>query len=409
MSGFRYHPEILEGIPAHQIEYLKQYEDWFIIEPEGLKRITEHFVTELEKGLTKEGGNIPMDVTWVMGYPSGHETGDVLTIDMGGTNLRVCQVCLSNRKREFEQIQRGLKFPDEVKTGTGEQLWDFIAGCLELFLAEYNIALINDTTGTLIASHYRDPQVKVGSIISTGVNAAYMEECKFIPKIAGDKLPANSKVIINAEYGSFDNDREVLPLTSFDQQIDRESARPGTQIYEKMVSGQYMGEMLRLILINLHEQGRLFKGLDATRLRHENSIETSFLSVTELDLSENLDDIREEFEESLSLSPELDNLKVCRYLIGLVATRAARLYACDIAAICKKKNIKKCHVGVDGSVFNKYSGFKGRAAQGLRNIFDWPPTELELIALNASEDASGVGAALAAALILEGEQKAKLL
>jgi hexokinase len=66
-------------------------------------------------------------------------------------------------------------------------------------------------------------------------------------------------------------------------------------------------------------------------------------------------------------------------------------------------------VGVDGSVFNKYSGFKGRAAQGLRDIFDWPPDEQELIALNPSEDASSVGAALAAALIIEGEQKAKPL
>ncbi|KAJ5638356.1 Hexokinase [Penicillium lividum] len=377
MSGFRYHPEKLEGMPANKIEYLKQYEDWFIIEPEDLKRITDHFVTELEQGLTKEGGNIPMKITWVMGFPSGHETGDVLTIDMGGTNLRGYDV-VPQLEAAFQR-KVNVKLPVRI------------------------VALINDTTGTLIASHYRDLQVKVGSIISTGVNAAYMEECKFIPKIAGDELPANFKVIINAEYGSFDNDREVLPFTSFDQQIDRESARPGTQIYEKMVSGRYMGEMLRLILIKLHEQDRLFKGLDITRLRLENSIEASFLSATELDLSENLDDMREEFEESLSLSPKLDDLKVCRYLIGLVATRAARLYACGIAAICKKKSIKKCHVGVDGSVFNKYSGFKGQAAQGLRDIFDWPPNELELIALNPSEDASGVGAALAAALILEGE------
>ena len=236
-----------------------------------------------------------------------------------------------------------------------------------------------------------------------------MEECKFIPKLADSGLPVNSKVIINTEYGAFDNDRKILPLTPFDRKIDSESSRPGTQIYEKMVSGLYIGEMLRLILISLHEQGRLFKGQDITRLRHENAVEASFLSVAELDFSEDLDDMREEFEESLGLSPNLNELKICRYLIGLVATRAARLYSCGIAAICKKNNLRKCHVGVDGSVFNKYSGFKGRAAQGLRDIFDWPPNELELIALNASEDGSGVGAALAAALVLEGEQKAKPL
>ncbi|KAJ5557503.1 Hexokinase [Penicillium frequentans] len=472
MSGFRYRPEILQGIPDHETTYLKQYEHWFILEPEQLKRITDHFVRELEQGLSKEGGNIPMNPTWVMGFPSGYETGRILTLDMGGTNLRVCRVYLSSRKRHFEQIQRTFKLPEEMKTGTGEQLWDFIAGRLELFLEEHNItsehdgtiplsftfsfpvkqksirsgilqrwtknfnvsgveghdvvpqleaaflrqklpvrivALLNDTTGTLIASHYIDPKVKVGSIFSTGCNAAYMEECKLIPKLENAALPDKASVIINTEYGAFDNDRKVLPLNPFDWQIDGESARPGTQIYEKMVSGLYIGEMLRLILVTLHEQGKLFKGLDITRLRHENSLEASFLSVAELDVSEDLGDMREEFTESLSLSPDLNDLKVCRYLIGLVATRAARLYACGIAAICKKKNMKRCHIGVDGSAFNKYSAFKGRAAQGLRDILDWPPDELDWIALNPSEDGSGVGAALAAALIIEGDHKANPL
>ncbi|KAJ6003467.1 Hexokinase [Penicillium sp. IBT 35674x] len=472
MSGFRYRPEILQGMPDHQTSYLKQYEHWFIIEPEQLKRITDHFVRELEQGLSKKGGNIPMNPTWVMGFPSGYETGRILTLDMGGTNLRVCRVYLSSRKRHFEQIQRTFKLPEEIKTGTGEQLWDFIANRLELFLKEHTIAsesdgtmplsftfsfpvkqksirsgilqrwtknfnvsgvegydvvpqleaaflrqklpvrivaLLNDTTGTLIASHYTDPKVKVGSIFSTGCNAAYMEECKLIPKLEDAALPDKASVIINTEYGAFDNDRKVLPLNPFDWQIDGESARPGTQIYEKMVSGLYIGEMLRLILVTLHEQGKLFQGQDITRLRHENSLEASFLSVAELDVSEDLDDMRKEFAECLSLTPDLNDLKVCRYLIGLVATRAARLYACGIAAICKKKNMKRCHVGVDGSVFNKYSAFRGRAAQGLRDIFDWPPDELELIALNPSEDGSGVGAALAAALVIEGEHKAKPL
>ncbi|KAJ5662842.1 Hexokinase [Penicillium longicatenatum] len=422
MSGFRYRPEILEGMSDYETEYLKQYENWFIFEPKDLKRTTDHFVTELNKGLSKEGGTI----------------------------VSRLQVCLSSRKRDFEQIQRKIQLPEELKTGTGEQLWNFVADCLELFLKEHHIesdddddddddgiiplsftysfsveqkfirsgilqrwtknldvsgmegqdvipqlkaaferhslparivALLNDTTGTLIASHYRDPKVKLGSFFSTGCNAAYMEERKLIRKIEGAALPEKATVIINTEYGAFDNDRKVLPFTPFDSQVD------GT-------SGWYLD---------------FFKGQDITRLRHEKSLEASFLSVAELDLSEDLDDMREEFEGSLSLSPDLNDLKVCRYLIGLVATRAARLYACGIAAICKKKNIKRCHVGVDGSVFNKSSGFKGRAAQGLRDIFDWPPDEQELIALNPSEDGSSVGAALAAALIIEGEQKAKPL
>ncbi|KAJ5570182.1 Hexokinase [Penicillium hispanicum] len=413
MSGFCYSPEILEGMPRWLISELKQYEDWFVIEAPELKKITDHFVKELERGLTKDGGNIPMNVTWVMEFPSGGEEGRILTLDMGGTYLRVCEVCFSQGQGDFEQTQRKFRLPEEVKTGsTAEQLWDWIAEHLQVFLHEHHaggqfVALINDTTGTLIASHYRDPQIKIGSIFSTGCNAAYMEECRYIPKLRGLGLPENANVIINTEYGAFDNDRKVLPLTKFDHKIDEESIRPGTQIFEKMVAGLYIGEVLRLILVTLHEEGKMFEGQDITHLRKENALEASFLSIAETDFSPGLDEMRKEFEKTLSLTPSLDELKACRYLIVLVGTRAARLYACGIAAIYKKKDLRKCHVGVDGAVFNRYRGFKERALQGLRDIFDWPPGELELISLNPSEDGSSVGAALAAALVLKAEQKEK--
>jgi hexokinase len=42
----------------YETEYLKQYENWFILEPKDLKRITDHSVTELNKGLSEEGGTI---------------------------------------------------------------------------------------------------------------------------------------------------------------------------------------------------------------------------------------------------------------------------------------------------------------------------------------------------------------
>lgn len=220
-------------------------------------------------------------------------------------------------------------------------------------------------------------------------------------------LAKDAQVVINTEYGAFDNDCKVLPLTPFDHLIDQKSVRPGTQIYEKMIAGLYIGEMLRLMLITLSEEGKLFKGQDISHLRREHAVDATFLSIAELDGSEGLRDMREGFKENFSLSPDLEERKICRYLISLISMRAARLYACGIAAICKKNNALKCHVGVDGAVFNKYSGFKSRASQALREIFDWPPGELDLIALNPSEDKSGVGAALAAALALGCETKGR--
>lgn len=77
-----------------------------------------------------------MNVTWVMSNPGGHESGRFLTLDMGGTNLRVCDVRLSDRKRDFEQTQRKFKLPKEVKSGTAEELWDFVADRLSEFLED---------------------------------------------------------------------------------------------------------------------------------------------------------------------------------------------------------------------------------------------------------------------------------
>lgn len=63
-------------------------------------------------------------------------------------------------------------------------------------------ALINDTTGTLMASHYVDPSTRMGIIFGTGCNAAYVEKVKNIPKIKHLGLPDEAEVAINCEWGA---------------------------------------------------------------------------------------------------------------------------------------------------------------------------------------------------------------
>lgn len=58
MQGFRYRPELLEGLPEDLLVELKKYEDWFWLDPPKLKAISDHFSQELEKGLSIEGGSI---------------------------------------------------------------------------------------------------------------------------------------------------------------------------------------------------------------------------------------------------------------------------------------------------------------------------------------------------------------
>lgn len=144
-------------------------------------------------------------------------------------------------------------------------------------------ALVNDTTGTLIASAYTDTKMKIGCIFGTGCNAAYMEECGSIPKLAHMNLDSDTLMAINCEWGAFDNEHVVLPRTHYDVLIDKESPRPDQQAFEKMVAGLYLGEIYRRVLEELHDHVdcKIFEGQDLSKLRKPYSLDSSFLSAVE--------------------------------------------------------------------------------------------------------------------------------
>ncbi|RDA91769.1 hypothetical protein CP533_4760 [Ophiocordyceps camponoti-saundersi (nom. inval.)] len=457
-------------LPKDLVAEIRRLESIFTVDTKKLKEITAHFVSELAKGLSVEGGSIPMNPTWVMSFPDGHETGTFLALDMGGTNLRVCQITLTDKKSEFDIIQSKYRMPEELKTGNSDELWEYIADCLQQFIEAHHgdcskvdtlplgftfsypatqnyidegilqrwtkgfdisgvegknvvpmfeaalakrgvpiklTALINDTTGTLIASAYTDTKMRIGCIFGTGCNAAYVENCGSIPKLAHMKLPPDALMAINCEWGAFDNEHKVLPRTDFDKIIDRDSPRPGQQAFEKMIAGLYLGEIFRLVLVHLHDEAdaQIFEGQDIQRLRKPYSLDSSFLSAIEEDPFENLQETADLFSSQLGITCTAPELELIRRLAEMIGTRAARLSACGVAAICQKKGYKTCHVGADGSVFNKYPHFKARGAQALGEILDWPKKtkadEEDPVEILAAEDGSGVGAALIAALTLK--------
>lgn len=403
-----------------------------------------------------------------MGYPTGYEEGTFLALDMGGTNLRICEIILPEEKGEFEIIQSKYRMPEELKTSDSEELWEYIADCLQQFIEYHHevkdlqtldkiplgftfsfpatqdyidhgvlqrwtkgfdiagvegqdvaglfkaalakrklpiklSALINDTTGTLIASAYTDDATKIGCIFGTGCNAAYMENCGSVPKIAHYNLPPDMPIAINCEYGAFDNEHVILPRTPYDIIIDNDSPRPGQQAFEKMIAGLYLGELFRLALVDLHQNKgiKIFEGQDIGKLQKAYTLDSSFLSMIEEDPFENLLETADLMHKTLGITANKPELELCRRLAELIGTRAARLSACGVAAICKKKDIEACHVGADGSVFNKYPHFKARGAVALREILGWEKGVKDKVDIRPAEDGSGVGAALIAALTIK--------
>lgn len=145
-------------------------------------------------------------------------------------------------------------------------------------------ALVNDTVGTLMSHAYRDPETSIGVILGTGTNAAYIEHTAELKKLGPLAATASSDsiMIVNTEWGAFDNECMVLPLTKYDKQLDAASLFPGQQVFEKMISGMYLGELTRLVLLDFVEKKVLFAGVGKTALAEKftkpNSFQTAYMS-----------------------------------------------------------------------------------------------------------------------------------
>ena len=264
------------------------------------------------------------------------------------------------------------------------------------------IALVNDTTGALVASAYNDEKTIIGAIFGTGCNAAYIEDCASIPKLKDRKLSGDAPMAINCEYGAFDNSHKVLPRTKYDIAIDGESPKPGEQAFEKMSAGLYLGELYRQVMLDLHSRGLVLKGQDLSGIKDPYAIDTRFLSAIENHDSKELSSIEEKFKTDYGLKVSDAELELSRKIAGIIAVRGSRLCACGVAAICHKKNISSGHVAADGSVANKHPTFKTRWAQALGEILDWPDDRTEdPIIITSAEDGSGIGAAVIVAMALE--------
>ena len=196
----------------------------------------------------------------------------------------------------------------------------------------------------------------------------------------------------------------------FRSQIDEESPRPGEQTFEKLSAGLYLGEIFRLVLLELSSKGLAFRDQDLHKLEKSYTIDTGFLSQIEDDESEGLHATRSLFRDVLGIEIQDRELELARRVAELVAVRGARLCACGVAAICAEEGVREGHVAADGSVANKHPKFKRRWAKALGEILDWEEHVADgeegvgnegPIRLTSAEDGSGVGCAIIAAMELE--------
>uniref|UniRef100_A0A915MTU8 Phosphotransferase n=1 Tax=Meloidogyne javanica TaxID=6303 RepID=A0A915MTU8_MELJA len=153
--------------------------------------------------------------------------------------------------------------------------------CRRKNIAVNVVALVNDTVGTMLACSFFDPDCSIGLIVGTGSNACYMERLQNITKL-NDGLP--EEMCINCELGAFGDDGKIDKYrTVHDRTLDANSINPRKQTFEKMISGMYLGELVRLVLVELAGAGLLFSGsaVTSSAIGKQGSFSTRILSEVE--------------------------------------------------------------------------------------------------------------------------------
>lgn len=420
---------------------LNEIKESFRLDLSALQDIAEDFYEELILAVNGQPSSLQALPSYLP-TASGKEQGNFITIDFGGTNIRVSSVTLQGNGSWSvrAEVRKPLRDPnreyDLTTTETsGTEVFDFVADLIaqvynsfpssqigmtfsypmvqhsknearllrwtkelqphdtigeriDLMLTESIrrrglaklslAAIINDTTACALAASYQPPAVKIGSICGTGHNS-----CCLYPY-----FPEKPPVIINLESGNFNR----LPLNGFDKRLHQHTLDPDQQHLEKMVAGKYLGEMWRLILWELIQKDQLPEPSHPL-LQQPFAVSSEPLSYLYADPWGN--SARQWYQQAGIDHYQPYQLLILQDISAAVIHRAIGLIAASYAGILKSNSSsdEPAVIAVDGSVFRFLPGFKQGVEQQLANLHPDHPPRLLL-----TPEGSSIGAAVAAAL-----------
>jgi hexokinase len=429
----------------------KDIEKNFAFDLPEMKKMIRDFQGQMESGL--KGEQVPMGMLpSFVSRPRGTEKGDFLALDLGGTNFRVLDVRLSGVREIEVRNSFEVRMPEHLRHGAGRELFSFIAVTLKDFLSKKDIrslrrlgfvfsfpvqktapdsgtllswtkdltasgvvgrdvsellrraleengvenvrvsALVNDTVATFLSAAYRHNDADMGLILGTGTNACYPENTECIGYLENE-YRYFPEMIINTEWGGFAS----LARNDFDRRLDENTSRPGEQTLEKMVSGLYLGGLVKVVLDEFVRKQELFKGGDGDVFLAA-EFETEDISRIEADCSEKLSGVDDFLRGKGVLFSTHADREILKKVCALVSKRAARISAAGVGAILSRMDpgLKNRHVvAVDGALYRHHPWFGPRMQDTLRELFPASAGNIDFV---QAKDGSGTGGAIAAAI-----------
>ena len=286
-------------------------------------------------------------------------------------------------------------------------------------------AVCNDTVGTLLACAYDYDNVRVGLILGTGSNACYIE-----PNPPNKRRDTERKYddeeeqgeIINIEWGNF---AKLLPRMPTDFIMDENTPNPGVQYAEKMISGYYLGELVRLLSLEVFREA-VTDYAENTPLNFPWQFKSETVSAILKDYYEdNINGVLNILQSDKAglVKFEQEDARIFAKICQLIVNRSADLAATLLLGTLEKTGLFTCHreddrnpfeddrfeltkeykndtkklltVGIDGSVYQYVPRYQQRMQQCLKRVVgDEIASRIRLV---HSSDGSGKGAALAVA------------
>lgn len=145
-------------------------------------------------------------------------------------------------------------------------------------------AIVNDSAATLLSQAYRDPSTRISLIMGTGINAAVylpvdsLDQHKF-GKREQSWWEEAKHVLVNTELSMFGKD--IWMSTRWDDELNRTHPIPDFQPLEYKAGGRFLGEIVRLVLVEAVSKGVLFGGNMPNGLDDAYALDTGLVGLIE--------------------------------------------------------------------------------------------------------------------------------
>jgi len=278
-------------------------------------------------------------------------------------------------------------------------------------------AIVNDSSSTLLARAYLDPATRLAYILGTGTNAAiYLPITSLGPsKFASRSLPNDigiTHVLTNTEFSMYG--KNIFPTTRWDGLLNSSHILPNYQPFEYLVAGGYMGEIVRLIIVEATKTAGLFRGSLPPSLTPQYVLDTKFLAQIERDTSDTLATTCTLLHQHHPTNrfPSFNDATFIRQTIRFVSRRSIAYLTTGVHALSSllqdleskaglENDLDHISIGCDGSVINKYPGYMDRAQDTLDEMAAIEGLGRKRVILERTQKSAVLGAGVAAAMAAE--------